>query len=224
MSVSPGLGVLLSTVTVVTRSDFCITITFDGVVVTGVLAPSVPGVGVVTVAVLEMLPDAFLLNVPRINMVAVVLTEISGKTVLPVHEAHVAPLSVLYCGFSTAVGTVSFIVGVLAVAGPSLRMLMVKVKTSSGLAADLSAVFSALTFATSLTGVMTVDVLLAGVGSSLVLVPVTVVVMLPVVLSLIFPRISNCSVPPLGMSVIVVVPVHGIQVLPPSFEYSTLVS
>ncbi len=68
------------------------------------------------------------------------------------------------------------------------------------------------------------DVLFAGVGSSLVLVLVTVVVILPVVLSLIFPRINNCSVPPLGISGTVVVPVHGVHVLPPSLEYSTLVS
>ncbi len=88
----------------------------------------------------------------------------------------------------------------------------------------LSAVFSDDTFATSFTGTVLVAVLLAGFGSLLGLFAVAVTVSGVVALLSILPRIKNWSVPPLGMSGLVVVPVQGVHVLPPSVEYSTLVS
>ncbi len=113
------MGFVLSGVTVVTMSEVGVTLVVV-VVVTGVLVPSVPGVGVVTVAVLVILPVDVLLTVPLISTEALAPAAISDSVTLPFHACQVAPLSRLYCGFCTSLGTVSLTVGVLAMAGPSL--------------------------------------------------------------------------------------------------------
>jgi hypothetical protein len=69
-----------------------------GGVVTGVHEPPVPGVGVVTVAVLLRLPVAPGATVPVIVMVAVCPAGRSASAAVPVHAPIAAPFT-LYCGF-----------------------------------------------------------------------------------------------------------------------------
>ncbi len=116
----------LSGVTVVTKSATGVTSVLAVVDVTGVLVPSLPGVGVVTVAVLVSVPGGVaLLMVPLIKTDAEVFTLRSGRVALPDQVCHVEPLSVLYCGFSIALRSWSLIFGALAVAGPALLTVMV---------------------------------------------------------------------------------------------------
>ena len=117
---SPGFGLSLFTVIVVTISEVGVTFVTAGVEVTGVLLPSVPGVAVVTLAVLLRLPVVVLLTVPLSKTLVLEPDARSGNVTLPVHGFHVAPLSRLYCGFSIASGILSLTEGVFAVDGPSL--------------------------------------------------------------------------------------------------------
>jgi hypothetical protein len=126
--VSPGVGVVLSTLTVMpTSADGGGEDTLIGGVeaLIGVVPPSVRGVGVLIVAVFATLPVAPLTNVPRIWTFLFAPAATSGNTILPAHADHVAPPSILYCGFCTAAGTWSLTVGVCAGEGPLLLTVMV---------------------------------------------------------------------------------------------------
>ncbi len=119
------MAAVLSAIFVRVMLAVAVTPTGVAVAVMGGCVPSSHGVGVVIVAVLAIVPAAFLLRVPRIRRVARESAAISGNTVLPLHACQVVPLSRLNCGFSTAAGTVSLTVGVFAAEGPALDTVMV---------------------------------------------------------------------------------------------------
>jgi hypothetical protein len=124
---SPGLGAVLSAVLVAVKFavGFGVTLTGGVFIVTGGLVPSSHGVGVVITATLVILPVALRLKVPRISIVALAAAATSGKVALPGQAAHVAPLLVLYCGFSSNGESVSRTVGVFAAEGPALLTVIV---------------------------------------------------------------------------------------------------
>jgi hypothetical protein len=59
------------------------------------------------------------------SIVAFVAGAISGNVALPFQAAHVAPLSALYCAFSSKAESVSRTVGVLAADGPAFETVTV---------------------------------------------------------------------------------------------------
>ncbi len=143
---SPGLGLVLSGVTVIDRSDVGVTDGFwlepvtpvvppgpvGPVAVVPVLTPDAPagvGVGVVVVAVLFRLPVAPVETLPVMIMVEVAPAGKSASVAVPFHEP-VAPVvpsapTMLYCGFCTLLGTVSETLGDFAAAGPLLATVIV---------------------------------------------------------------------------------------------------